>query len=458
MVLRKNDVKGENVDMPPVKVGLVCVGLEGERNDLAARFRERAVSELKAKGIGIVNEDAPCTLTHEEVKEQSIQSERDGADAILYLIGTWILANHVIDAIARIQIPFAIWGIPEPASFSSVGANVVHGSLGEMGIKHRLFYGQPDDGQTLEGIVNFARAAAVKKRLRSCRLGMIGGRTISAYPTMADAIQIKQMFGIEVEHIDQLVLLEKAKAVTTERCDKKIAELSQRVGSIEVPEDMLRRAVSVYFALKEMIAEYELDMVTVKCIGEFMDRYSSCCIALAMLNDEGILCTCQCNLNATISAYILSRLSEMPVFFGDINVVVKETKTARLINCGSIPIKLAQAKEDVKIVPQYEYMGAGRGACTFFCCKSGAVTFGTLGRVKKKYVMNIATGSAFLERKETLKDVRTWAQGFVHLDCDPMVFYENLRCNHSVMCYGNEEAALLELCALYDIQPETTTR
>ena len=44
-------------------------------------------------------------------------------------------------------------------------------------------------------------------------------RTICAYPT-TDPNQIKALFGTEVEHIDQLVLLEKAKQVPDARAEE----------------------------------------------------------------------------------------------------------------------------------------------------------------------------------------------------------------------------------------------
>ena len=99
----------------------------------------------------------------------------------------------------------------------------------------------------------------------------------------------------------------------------------------------MKKCASVYYAMKEIIEEYSLDMVTVKCIGEFMDSYCSCCVALSMLNDEGYICGCQCNLNALLSGYILSALSKEPHFFGDVNMVDTKEGVARMIHCGSAP-------------------------------------------------------------------------------------------------------------------------
>lgn len=435
-----------------IKLGLICVGLDGERNDLGQQFYETAKAMLEDRGLDIVNKDSTFTLTGKDVQEQTRLCTERGAKSIVYMTGTWILAQHVVDAVKDLTLPFGIWGIPEAASFSSVGANVLHGTFDEMGIRHQLFYGMPEEESVLKEICDFAQAAAIREKLRGARLGLLGGRAISAYPTTADPIQIKRVFGVEVDHIDQMVLLQKAQAASGEECGRIAAGIKEKYGSVKVPEETLRKTAAIYLALKEIIAQYGLDMVSVKCIGEFMDSYSSCCLALSMLNDEGYICGCQCNINAMISGYILSNLSGTPHFFGDVNMVDRKEAVARMINCGSVPGKLAENSQEIQIVEQYEYMGTGRGACTYFCCKEGPVTFGTLGRKNGDYVMHIASGTAFKKPLSELESVRTWAQAFIRLNCDPMEFYQNLRCNHSVFTYGNYEDVLRKLCALLEIQ------
>lgn len=440
--------------MENVKIGLICVGLEGERNDIAEENWKKAGAKLREAGLNVIDLQNGVTRTREEVCT-GIQRCAD-ADTVVFLIGTWILANHIVDAVAELKVPFVIWGMPEPVSFSSVGANVIHGTLDEMGIPHKMIYGMSEDARTIAEVVSFAQAAHARKKLKSARLGLIGGRAISAYPTAADPNQIKALFGTEVEHIDQLVLLEKARAVPAEVCRKKAEEIARRFHVTEVLHPALEKQMRIYFALKEMIREYDLNMLSVKCIGEFMNTYASCCVALSLLNDEGFVAGCQCNINAMISSYILHSFTEEPCFFGDVGTVDIDQGVARVINCGSIPTRLAGGDEKVEIVEQYEYMGTGRGACTLFCMKPGIVTFGTLGRRSGgEYVINIARGEAFSEPLETLRQVRSWGQGFIRLEGDAQTFWKNLRSNHSVLCYGDVVDALMDFCQLCGIDVES---
>lgn len=439
--------------MESPKIGLICVSLDGERTDLAELFLREAQSVLLRKGMRIAESAESYTTSRGEVVERAAKYREENVDCILYLTGTWILADHIVDAVqASAGVPAAIWGVPDAASFSSVGANVAHGALTEMGIAHRLFYGMPEDETVVKKICAYARACRANRLMRGARFGMIGGRTISAYPTTGDANQIKALFGIETEQIDQMVLLEKARSIPEKEAVKVCGYVRKSFGEVVVPEDILLKSANVYLALQQIKEEYALDFCSVKYIGEFMDAYTSCCLAVALLNDAGFTTGCQCSVNAGISSFLLSTLSGNPSFFGDVNMVDVKNGTARLINCGVIPTRLAQSYRDVSWVPQYEYMGAGLGACAMFCCREGEVTFGTLGRENGTYVMNLAQGEAFMKPKEELAEVRTWAQAFVKLHCDPESFYGNLLSNHSVMAYGDWKNELMEFCKLKQIR------
>jgi L-fucose isomerase len=433
------------------RIGLLCVSLEGERIDYAQKFEEEAREKLKNLHIEIVNASG-VKLDRQSVVDASKKIEAEDVDALIYIIGTWIFADSVVSAVQQVNLPVAIWGVPEPVSFSSVGANVVHGAFVEMGIAHKLFYGRPEDGQTLREIAVYCKAAMVKKHLKKTRFGLIGGRAISAYTTAADPNQIKGLFGVEIDHIDQMVVLEKARAITDTSADKYFSLHQAHYKSFDVPGDVLLKSVKTAMAVEQIIAEYKLDMASIKCLGDFINTYTSCCMSVVFAGDAGFTMSCQCDVNATLSMYIIRLLSGEPVFYGDISTVMYADGEVRMINCGALPTGLAKNTKDISWVTQYEYMGNGRGACPVFCMKAGDITFGYLGRVKGDYQMLIARGTAFEKSIDEIISVRTWPQGFARLHGDPRKFYHNLLSNHCVMGYGNLEEELKELCELYNIK------
>ena len=104
--------------MESPKIGLICVSLDGERTDLAKLFLRQAKDALREKGMRVAEGAENYTTSRGEVAKQAGKYREENVDCILYLIGTWILADHVVDALqASAGVPAAVWGVPEAASF-----------------------------------------------------------------------------------------------------------------------------------------------------------------------------------------------------------------------------------------------------------------------------------------------------------------------------------------------------
>ncbi|MDI6871129.1 MAG: hypothetical protein QME79_07200 [Bacillota bacterium] len=438
------------------RTGLITVSLEGERLDLAEKFDRTARHQLARFGLEVLGDGIPKTHGREVLA--AVESvRRDGAESIVYLMGTWVSAPDVVTAVQLAGMPTAVWGVPEGASFSSVGANVVHGALEELGLKHKLVYGLPDDEETLRELVCFLRAARVKHALNGALLGLIGGRSLGMYPSTTDPLQVKRVFGLEIEHVDQLLLVETARGLDEEKVTQAYEEFKGAYGQINVPMEIMSKSLRMYFALKQLVSERQFDFVALKCLEEVINTYVSCCLPIALANDEGLITACQSDINAAIAMQIMHLLTGSAPMFADVNVVDKDTGVARLVNCGTMPTVLATSKKDVEWNCQYEYMGKARGACPTFCCRAGHVTFAALSRIKGDYVMQIASGEAFEQPKSVLAEVRdVWPQAFVKLHGDPLDFYRNLRSNHMVAAYGDVTNELIDFCALSDIRPILT--
>ena len=56
--------------MGKVKIGLICVSLEGEHTELAQKFLREARQALEAAGVGVVNPRDPVTLDGGQVAAQ----------------------------------------------------------------------------------------------------------------------------------------------------------------------------------------------------------------------------------------------------------------------------------------------------------------------------------------------------------------------------------------------------
>ncbi len=434
------------------KIGLITLSLPREQIDIAKQAHKELLAALQSRELNIVSRDDPV-LTMEDTVRIAEDMAHDHIHGIIYNIGTWIYAPMVVSAVQATGLPSIVYGYRSPAAFSLVGAAIAHGSLDELGLVHRFVYGEPDSPAVLAPIVSYCRAAMTYDNLARSKAVVIGGKTMGMVTAAVDYSQVKSIFGTEIEHVDMLRAYLKAREIPDKPVKAKMNWAKKTYGAINVSEDILEKSVRLYLALKDIMESENYTFGGFKCQPEFIDNYVSGCMALSFLIDDGIMIACEADMNAALTMRILHLLSDQPVLFADVNDLDLSTGQLRLVNCGTIASKLAASPKDVEWNPQYEYMGAASGACPTFCCKEGQVTLARLSRYAGEYVMQIATGEAFIQPKETFKEARDrWPHAFVHIDGDPDYFIQHLRSNHLHMVYADVVEELLDLCEILGIE------
>ncbi|MBI4243555.1 MAG: hypothetical protein HY606_05650 [Planctomycetes bacterium] len=152
---------------------------------------------------------------------------------------------------------------------------------------------------------------------------------------------------------------------------------------------------------------------------------------------------------------ILHLLSGKAAGFGDVFEIGMKNKKIRIVNCGSVAAEFAVSNKDIDWRLQYDFIapGPGRGATTAFVCKPGRITLARLARIKGEYVMEIASGEAYSEPKDKMKEAREcWPHIFFTLDGDPQEFFQNCRSNHQHWVYGDYKDELVQVCDLLGIR------
>jgi L-fucose isomerase len=433
-------------------VGLVTLSLERERTDLALSFGTEGARQLRAAGFEVVGTDglvfdaAGCIGAACECRDS-------GAACVIIQLGTWVFTPAVVDTLRSVDIPFGIWAEDNPASFSLTAGGIVHGSLDEMGLKHRFFYGSPRSGDLMREIASFVRAAAAARDLEGSRVCVVGGRVMGMYTTMADIIQLKSVFGVEVEHMDAVRLYLDGERVPGDVVSDTIGWIRDTFGNVSVPEQVLERSVRLYIALGNALKKDGYALAAVKCQDEMINSYASSCLAASLLNDEGFTISCETDLYAVLTMRILSSLSGSISLFGDVNHLDLRERVLRIVNCGSMPTLMAADRSEVDLGLQYEYMGSAQGATTVFGVRESPVTVARLSRVRGCLVMLAAEGRTLAVDRSRFKESRElWPHAFVELDGDVSRFIQNVRSNHLHLCFGSHLKELQEFCTLKEIE------
>lgn len=430
------------------KVGLITVSLPRERVDLAKEFHSHAQSAFKNEAFAVCAHD-DLVFDAETGINAAERMKKEGAGCIFLLLGTWVNSPVIVDILRAVNIPFAIWAEDNPASFSLTAGGIVHGALDELGLEHRFFYGSPSCPDLMQEVSAFAAGACCSTHLEGQKLCVVGGRVPGMYTTMADIIQIKDVFGVEIEHLDSVKVFWTAEAFDAQAVARCKEDVLEQFGKVNLQDGVLDRSVRLYLALKELLTDRGYKMAAVKCMDEMINGYCSFCLAHSLLNDDGFTVSCEGDIYAALTMEMLRYLSGGVVLFGDINHLDHQERLFRIVNCGSMPSTMAINRKDVDLADQYDYLCDAGGSTTVFSVKDSPATAGRLFRIRGELGMVAFEGETVRKPKEKFKEAREfWPHAFMKVDCDTHALVQNLRSNHMHVSFGHELAAVREFCAL----------
>ena len=160
-------------------------------------------------------------------------------------------------------------------------------------------------------ISTLAKVEEARKALNGCRLGSIGQPSDWLISSDTDKVSVKQKLGIEIVDIPIEELIESASS------DKEF-ELSDDVNALrdniltQAPEAVRQYAegaVRIYAALKKIVVKYGLSGLTLRCFDLLEPLGNTGCLALALLNAEGIPAGCEGDMPALLTMAVGNALT-----------------------------------------------------------------------------------------------------------------------------------------------------
>jgi len=454
--------------MEKPKVSFIPCGVHVEVTDSFGRpfidyqMLEKAVDSLRKAGLEVYEFKNFVRRKKDAIRAVE-SSEKEGVDCMIFYAATWLWASEIVGAIRSTSKPILIWTAPISQGWATGGAMVLHGTLDEVGIKHKFVYGFPNDPETLKRIKVYANSAKAINKLKGSTMGLIGGFSMGAFTGRVDEAYWMERFGINVDHVDQCIVIQAAKEIPKEEVVKKYEGLKNLIDNIPPLDEVMDRSIRIYLAMKKIIEQNKFNFTALKCFPELGDYYATACLAQSLLGDEGFVSACIGDLNTALTAYILHLLSGSPIFSPDVQQVRKEEGVVKLTSDGACPLSLAKSVKEVKLSRRGIFgEGAADGICIGLVCNPGTVTLARLCRIRGKYYLHIALGEAYVPPKERLEEELNacgfpyWPHAFIKLEGNPEAFIQNQRSEYTSMAYGNLREELLDLCYLLDIEPILT--
>ena len=271
-------------------------------------------------------------------------------------------------------------------------------------------------------------------------------------------------FGVDVDYFEQMVVIERAKAIDDDQAAPFLQWMKETFGNIVAAEDVVIKQIKLYLATKEIIAEKGYDFLAVKCLPELPSIYTTFCLTHAIMGDgqddqgpkERFIFSCEADINAALTMQILKLLTGDPVLFADLTEFRLDTGVLTTCNCGSQPTDFARSKKDVCWEREgvHEFQWKYGGTCPQHVAHPGSATVARLSRDQGRYEMLIAPVDVVEMPLETLRDT-VWERphAFLKLLCDRDAFLDAVRSNHIHLVYGDWKSELEEVCAILNIKP-----
>lgn len=243
----------------------------------------------------------------------------------------------------------------------------------------------------------FAAICRIVNKMKRFTVGAIGARTTAFKTVRFDELTL-QNYGITTEALDLSEVFMKVRDIETgtTRFKEKIERLKNYTNWDEVPDEKFEMLTKVSLVLDDIIKEYDLDCLALRCWIEMEKELGIApCVLLSELNDRGIVAACELDVANAVPMYALSLASERAAACLDWNNNYgEEEDKCILFHCGPVAQSLMSEKGQVIDHPMFaKSFGDGCGwGCNVGRIAKNPLTFASSKTEKGKLVFYLGEG------------------------------------------------------------------
>lgn len=427
-------------------------------------------SVLEENGVEVVTMNE-IIASNAQARSVSLRMAKEQVDACLFNVPVFAFPNFSVIAQRMLSCPVMITS-PRNGAFPGLGGmQAAANSIRQTGTQCEKLWASPDDPQAISATLSFLRAAHASAEMKGSVYGLIGGRSIGMGCGVIHPDRWMQLFGIDVEHIDESEILRLADEADEAEVERGMEWLRDNMKEIAYDNDKLTtytldRQVRAYLAIKELIRRHGLSFVGAKCHYDMSEFHYGLCLAAALCNDpydwngskEPVVFSCEADNDAALTMQVLHLLTDKPVLFLDFRHYLEEEGLFVFCNCGSCATWYSQCSENacdnlgkVTLCPLIQKYN-GTGCHVRFMAKAGEMTFARFTKVMDEYRLQAFTGQFEEVPEEYMnKTCSAWPHGFARINGDPYKLISRYESNHIHAVSGNCMAELEAFCRLKGI-------
>ena len=366
-------------------------------------------------------------------------------DVLLICVCTWSEDHHLLDLLGIVNKPVILWAFPDVESGSLCGVHQICSVLKELDIKYGHVFGEPGTIEAIKTTLDYAKAAALEKKMRTVRVGSVGGRIKGMTEIAFDEFEIIKRTGARIANIDESELHSAADLISEKEAEEEFKSKKLDRFKLTSSNEEIMTSMRYYLGMKNLIEQYGLEGIVVKCYPHYMGKI---CLGYSILSEEGIVCGCEGDANNTVMMKLLYELTGGPIHNTDILYPDTAANTLLFSHCGSGGFSIAETQEEIVLGPARL---ADSGVCALFTGKTGVVTLANLmgrgGTMRMSVMVGEAVPTGMDFPGNPLK---------VHFEKDVLSINDEIAelgsGHHWMAGYGDVSFALETFCTMKGIQ------
>ena len=210
-------------------------------------------------------------------------------------------------------------------------------------MRYDYVYAAPGDASALAKALTLARAGRVRRLLRTARVGRVGLHPDGFEPCSYDGDVLAARLGVQIVPHELAGLFADVRALPPDDTAAALEGLRATVDGLDaLDQGALRGTLGVYTALQRLAAGEHLSGLAVRCWPEFFTELGcAACGAMSMLTDALTPCSCEADVNGTVTQLILQWLSGEQAFGTDVVGFDVARDEAVVWHCGLAPLSMA---------------------------------------------------------------------------------------------------------------------
>lgn len=440
------------------KVGVILLGRKRPGFDMewGKRMEERMRTWFSKSGLAVfaVPEKA---VDDPSLRSAVVSCDRERVDAIV-LLQTTMGDGRLAPTLAQLwPDPLILWATPENpsgdmiSSCSLVGAHCWASVLRQMAHPFDLVYGDPDAPETQQRFREVVQVAATARRLRSSRLGVIGGQAPGYFAMSADPFVMHRGMGLQVQTYSLLEFANVVNELSPEAVSADVAKVKGLgIPHKDTTDEDLPMASRLYLAMRWFFDNENLDGLTIREWPEMPNTFGQWpYLGVARLADEGHAIGIEGDADGSMSAWVAERLGLGRCYLSDWLEHNRETIT--LWHGGAAPMSLCPPAGEPggpRIARHFNIKKPAVIEATLL--ENMPITVFRLWRCDGQYRLTARQGATIKPKRHLMA-----TNALARMENDPREWFEDL-CHegmphHVAVVRGHHAALLKRLARVLDI-------